>query len=139
MIVLNARNAVTGRDPRLAGHGRIPGRRHDPPSDTASPDTLLQTLDLRFKVLRHVRVAVRDADGDEVGAPIGRTGPSARRPHWFADLIMPPIERTPCRSSSTGRTIGTAQITTQPMDEIDEIWGYARALSLTTWRSTPRC
>ncbi|OXE37856.1 hypothetical protein CCS92_33520, partial [Methylobacterium radiotolerans] len=31
-----------------------------------------------------------------------------------------------------GHRLGTAQITTQPMDEIDEIWGYARALPPTT-------
>jgi two-component system sensor histidine kinase UhpB len=101
-------------------------------SDTASPDTVLQTLDLRFKVLRHVRVAVHDADGDRVGDPASPYRAEREAPRWFADLIMPPIERHSLPIAVNGRRLGTAQITTQPLDEIDEIWGYARALSLTT-------
>ncbi len=48
-------------------------------------------------------------------------------------MIMPPIERHSLPIAVGGRVLGTAQITTQPMDEIEEIWGYARALSLTTF------
>ena len=101
--------------------------------EAAPPDRLLQTLDLRFQVLRHVRVAVRNAAGDPIGAPLGRRQHQRTAPAWFADLIMPAIEQHELPIVTDGRTIGTARITTQPMDEIDEIWVYARALSLTTF------
>lgn len=132
VIVLNARSAV--RVETRASLATVESLVADTIrlSDTASPDTLLQTLDLRFKVLRHVRVAVLDADGDQIGRPLPPTRADREAPHWFADLIMPPIERHALPIVVDGRRLGTAQITTQPMDEIDEIWGYARALSLTT-------
>ncbi|WP_375462344.1 ATP-binding protein [uncultured Methylobacterium sp.] len=101
--------------------------------EAAPTDRLLQTLDLRFQVLRHVRVAVRDTDGSTVGDGLGRPHQEKAAPAWFADLIMPRIEQHVLPIIAAGRTIGTARITTQPMDEIDEIWGYARALSLTTF------
>jgi two-component system sensor histidine kinase UhpB len=101
--------------------------------DAAPSERLLQTLDLRFQILRHVRVTVRDAAGATVGAPIGQPRQEKTAPAWFADLIMPKIEQHELPIVTAGRTIGTARITTQPMDEIDEIWVYARALSLTTF------
>ena len=132
VIVLNARNAV--RVETRASLATVESLVADTIrlSDTASPDTLLQTLDLRFKTLRHVRVAVLEADGDQVGKPMPRHRSEREAPRWFADLIMPPIERHTLPIVVNGQTLGTAQITTQPMDEIDEIWGYARALSMTT-------
>lgn len=132
VIVLNARTAV--RVETRASLATVESLVADTIrlSDTGSPDTLLQTLDLRFKVLRHVRVAVLDADGDRVGQPAAPHRSERAAPRWFADLIMPPIERHTLPIAVNGRQLGTAQITTQPLDEIDEIWGYARALSLTT-------
>ena len=132
VIVLNARSAV--RVETRASLATVESLVADTIrlSDTASPDTLLQTLDLRFKVLRHVRVAVLDADGDRVGNPAPSHRSERETPGWFAELIMPPIERHTLPIAVNGQRLGTAQITTQPLDEIDEIWGYARALSLTT-------
>ncbi len=101
--------------------------------EAAPTERLLQTLDLRFQVLRHVRVTVRDAAGETVGAPIGQPRQDKAAPAWFAELIIPKIEQHELPIVTAGRTIGTARITTQPMDEIDEIWVYARALSLTTF------
>ncbi|WP_425452554.1 ATP-binding protein [Methylobacterium radiodurans] len=99
----------------------------------AAPDPLLQALDLRFQALRHVRVSVIDTDGDQVGEPVGRPRPEKAAPAWFADLIAPPIEQHTLPIVAGGRQIGSARITTQPLDEIDEIWSYARALSITTF------
>ncbi|MCJ2057364.1 histidine kinase [Methylobacterium sp. J-048] len=132
VIVLNARNAV--RVETRASLATVESLVADTIrlSDTASPDTLLQTLDLRFKTLRHVRVAVLEPDGDQVGKPMPPQKSEREAPRWFADLIMPPIERHTLPIVVNDQTLGTAQITTQPMDEIDEIWGYARALSMTT-------
>ncbi|MDP4026073.1 histidine kinase [Methylobacterium sp. NEAU 140] len=133
VVVLNARSAV--RVETRASLSTVESLVADTIrlSDSAPPDTLLQTLDLRFKVLRHVRVAVLEPDGDRVGGPEPPPRPGREAPRWFADLIMPPIERHAIPITVNGQVLGTAQITTQPMDEIDEIWGYARALSITTF------
>ena len=132
VIVLNARSAV--RVETRASLATVESLVADTIrlSEKAPPETLLQTLDLRFQALRHVRVAVIDAEGRRVGATTPERRTSQEAPAWFATLIMPPIERHSLPIAGAGRVLGSAQITTQPLDEIDEIWGYARALSLTT-------
>ncbi|MWV22304.1 HAMP domain-containing protein [Methylobacterium sp. 2A] len=132
VIVLNARNAV--RIETRASLATVESLVADTIrlSETTPPESLLQTLDLRFKVLRHVRVAVLDDSGTRIGSPAEAHRAPREAPRWFADLIMPPIERHTLPITVNGQRLGTAQITTQPLDEIDEIWGYARALSLTT-------
>ncbi|WP_409567650.1 ATP-binding protein [Methylobacterium sp. J-030] len=132
VIVFNARNAV--RVETRASLATVESLVADTIrlSDTTPPESLLQTLDLRFKVLRHVRVAVLDNAGARVGSAIATHRTAREAPRWFADLIMPPIERHTLPITVNGQQLGMAQITTQPLDEIDEIWGYARALSLTT-------
>lgn len=103
-------------------------------SDTTTPrDALLQTLDLRFQALRHVRVTVTDGAGERVGRSVERPRQERAAPGWFADLIMPAIEQHALPIAVNGQAIGTARITTQPLDEIEEIWSYARALSITTF------
>lgn len=133
VVVLNARSAV--RVETRASLATVESLVADTIrlSDTATPETLLQALDLRFRVLRHVRVAVLDAEGKRVGAAALDYRTDRQVPAWFADLIIPPIERHSLPIVVGGRTLGSAQITTQPLDEIEEIWGYARALSLTTF------
>lgn len=133
VIVLNARNAVKVEtraslatvESLVADTVRL--------AQGASPEALLQTLDLRFQALRHVRVSVVDDDGDVIAAPSGRPRTERAAPAWFAELIAPPIQQHTLPLVVGGRTIGQARITTQPMDEIDEIWSYARALSITTF------
>ncbi|MCJ2015340.1 HAMP domain-containing protein [Methylobacterium sp. J-076] len=133
VVVLNARSAV--RVETRASLATVESLVADTIrlSDTASPETLLQALDLRFRVLRHVRVAVLDAEGRQVGTRGLDRRASREAPAWFADMILPPIERHTLPIAVGGRVLGTAQITTQPMDEIEEIWGYARALSVTAF------
>ena len=132
VIVLNARTAV--RVETRASLATVESLVADTIrlSETTPPESLLQTLDLRFKVLRHVRVAVLDDAGARVGSAVPTHRTVREAPGWFADLIMPPIERHTLPITAKGQQLGSAQITTQPLDEIDEIWGYARALSLTT-------
>ncbi|SDM92175.1 two-component system, NarL family, sensor histidine kinase UhpB [Methylobacterium phyllostachyos] len=132
VIVLNARTAV--RVETRASLATVESLVADTIrlSESTPAETLLQTLDLRFKVLRHVRVAVLDNAGERVGRPASTHRTEREAPRWFADLIKPPIERHTLPITVNGQQLGTAQITTQPLDEIDEIWGYARALSLTT-------
>lgn len=132
VIVLNARTAVTVET--RASLATVEALVADTIRllEAAPSERLLQTLDLRFQVLRHVRIAVRDAAGAPVGGGLGRPRREKVAPDWFADLILPGIEQHELPIATAGRTIGTARITTQPMDEIDEIWGYARALALAT-------
>ena len=64
VVVLNARTAV--RVETRASLATVESLVADTIrlSDTAPPDTLLQTLDVRFQALRHVRVTVLDAEGN---------------------------------------------------------------------------
>ncbi|MER2248985.1 ATP-binding protein [Methylorubrum podarium] len=96
-----------------------------------SPESVLHTLDLRFQALRHVRVAILDADGRRVGFGPSEQGREQRRaPRWFVRLIAPEPRQHDLPILVRGERIGTAAITTQPLDEIEEVWGYARSLSL---------
>ncbi len=81
VVVLNARTAV--RVETRASLATVESLVADTIrlSDTSSPEALLQALDLRFRVLRHVRVAVLDAQGQRVGHAGPDKRPSARRPH----------------------------------------------------------
>ncbi|MFE1602777.1 ATP-binding protein [Methylobacterium sp. ID0610] len=93
---------------------------------------LFRVLTLRFQALRHVRVRLLDANQAVVEERPG-SGPEARRraPAWFARLIAPPVLSHEVPLVLQGRRIGTAIVTTEPSDEIDEVWGYAVALGLT--------
>ncbi|MEH3143853.1 MAG: histidine kinase [Methylobacterium frigidaeris] len=90
---------------------------------------LFRTLDLRFRAQRHVRVVLTD----EGGAVVGDATPDEphRAPAWFARLIAPPVQRHEVPIVLRGLRIGTALVTAEPADEIDEVWGYAVALGLT--------
>lgn len=98
-----------------------------------APAGILQTLNLRIHDLRHVRVTVLDASGSIVPGGFGRVRRDQHvSPDWFARLIAPPIREHDLPIVAQGQRIGTARITTQPRDEIDEVWGYAVSLSLTS-------
>nr|WP_280953905.1 ATP-binding protein [Methylobacterium terrae] len=91
---------------------------------------LFRTLALRFQGLRHVRVTLLDATGRPAEAGPRRES-TRRAPAWFARLIAPPAQRHEVPLVLRGSRIGTALVTAEPSDEIDEVWGYALALFLT--------
>ena len=117
----------------------------------APPEPLLNTLPERLRFVRHVRVGVRlvagtaampgvpasaaDAlDNAQNEQPAGRGesldgGARAAAPSWFARLIGPPIERHQVPVTIGGNTIATVEITSQPEDEIDEVWDNSVALA----------
>ena len=98
---------------------------------STTPESLLHALDLRFQAMRHVRVTVLDATGARAGfAPPNRRRERHEAPSWFVALIAPEPQTHELPIVSQGNRIGTALITTEPLDEIDEVWGYARSLSL---------
>ncbi|MBX9929997.1 MAG: ATPase [Methylobacterium sp.] len=129
IVVLNARSAVVVEmqaslatvEPLVAdtiGAGQVD-----------APDALLRTLDLRFQTLRHVRVTLVDMNGKSPEVPqVRRERYTA--PDWFVALIAPPVQRHEIPILVGAQRVGTARITTEPRDEIDEIWGYAMSLSL---------
>ncbi|MBO1020256.1 HAMP domain-containing protein [Methylobacterium sp. SD274] len=131
LIVVNARSAVQVEMQATLANIELVVADTIGLAQSASPASLLRTLELRVQDLRHVRVAVFDAEGGKVAL----ANPRARReshlaPHWFAALIAPTPQRDELPIVAQGQRIGTALITTEPLDEIDEVWGYTVSLSL---------
>jgi two-component system sensor histidine kinase UhpB len=98
-------------------------------------EQFLTDLPPRLRLVRHVRIEVRDAAGNPlaVGTPSDRAG--ARRepdrtpaPKWFAALIAPPIESQDVPVTVNGQRIGTIAIIGEPSDEIAEVWDNTVAL-----------
>ncbi len=131
VIVLNARNAVAVETQASLATVEPLVDETVRSMRSASPESLLHALDLRFRGLRHVRVRVLDTNGARAG--LERPEPQRDErpaPAWFADLIAPEPQRHERSITMQGERIGTAQITTEPLDEIDEVWGYALSLAI---------
>ena len=93
-------------------------------------EQLLRTLPVQLRSVRHVRIGVRDADGD----PISDDRAAAhRRPAAGTALVRGPDRaadralRRPARGRRT--TIGTVEIISEPRDEIAEVWENTVALA----------
>lgn len=130
IVVLNARSAVTVETQASLATVELLVADTIGLSQAEPRETLLRTLDLRFQALRHVRVDLFGADGRSLAVlpPMRRDRHVA--PSWFVALIAPPVRRHELPILVGADRIGTAQIATEPRDEIDEIWGYATSLSL---------
>jgi two-component system sensor histidine kinase UhpB len=98
-------------------------------------EQFLRTLPGQLRLMRHVRIGVRDAAGQPVSDQAAeRTEPlredsRAAAPAWFAMLIGPPVERHEVAVVVDGRTIGTVEIVSEPRDEIAEVWENTIALA----------
>lgn len=98
-------------------------------------DRFLESLPLRQRFARHVRITVRDADGRPVtarpmeGGEETETPARAPAPAWFAALISPPIERRELPVVVDGRALGSVLIAGEPADEIAEVWENLTALA----------
>jgi two-component system, NarL family, sensor histidine kinase UhpB len=98
-------------------------------------EQFLRTLPVQLRIVRHVRIFVRDAAGagisddgaDRAGAR--RAGDRPPAPAWFARLIGPPIERHEVPVMVGGTAIGTVEIVSEPRDEIAEAWENTVALA----------
>ncbi|GJE16585.1 ATP-binding protein [Methylobacterium marchantiae] len=131
LIVINARSAVEVEMQAALANIEVIVSDTIGLAQSASPASLLRTLELRVQGLRHVRVAVFDAEGGKVAL----ASPRPRRethlaPRWFGVLIAPTPQRDELPIVAQDQRIGTALITTEPLDEIDEVWGYTVSLSL---------
>jgi two-component system sensor histidine kinase UhpB len=93
----------------------------------------LDTPALHRRVLRHVRISVRNAaDLPVTIGPRPDNGEAVERPPapaWFAALIAPPIDRRELPMVVNGQRIGSILITGEPSDEIAEVWESTVALA----------
>ena len=103
----------------------------------APASLLLQTIDLHFQSVRHVRIAVTDATGQPVQATLSPDSQAAHAalapdaPAWFSQLIAPPTEIKVFPVLVRNRLVGSVTITSEPSDEIGEAWHYADTLLVT--------
>jgi two-component system sensor histidine kinase UhpB len=95
----------------------------------------LADLASKLRLVRHVRIAVKDAAGEPLA--LGGAGPEALRrddrepaPTWFAALIAPPPLSLVVPVVVNGARIGSIEIVSEPRDEIAEVWENTVALGL---------
>jgi two-component system, NarL family, sensor histidine kinase UhpB len=96
---------------------------------TVPAEKFLADLASPLRLVRHVRIAVRNGDGEPLALPPADALPEARAPAWFAALIAPPIASRDVPVVVNGRRIGTVEIVSEPRDEIAEAWGNTVALA----------
>jgi two-component system sensor histidine kinase UhpB len=95
-------------------------------------EKFLADLTSQLRLVRHVRIVVKDTAGIPLVSrpPIG--GPEAprdeRAPAWFAALIAPPVASRDVPVVVNGQRIGSVEILAEPRDEIAEVWGNTLAL-----------
>jgi len=109
-------------------------------------ERFLAALPGQLRLVRHVRIGVRDAAGGVpetlgvLGGPGAEVSVSTRNdapradgrpgaPAWFAALIGPPIERHEVPVMVNGIPIGIVEIASEPQDEIAEVWENSVALA----------
>jgi two-component system, NarL family, sensor histidine kinase UhpB len=93
------------------------------PADSL-PSHALETIALRLRHLRHVRISIADSSGARVpvGAADADRGVHAAAPRWFAALFRLDTVTREVPVTLGGRHIGTVLVTSQPADEIAEVW-----------------
>jgi two-component system, NarL family, sensor histidine kinase UhpB len=89
-------------------------------SDLASP----------LRLVRHVRIVVKDAGGAPLPSPAAEEAREARAPAWFAALIAAPVAGRDVPVVVNGARIGSVEIVPEPRDEIAEVWGNTVALAV---------
>jgi two-component system, NarL family, sensor histidine kinase UhpB len=96
-------------------------------------EKFLADLSSPLRLVRHVRIVVKDAAGAPLALrPAGGgsdAAPDAHAPSWFAALIAPPTASRDVPVIVNGQRIGTVEIVAEPRDEIAEVWGNTVALA----------
>lgn len=96
-------------------------------------EKFLADLSSPLRLVRHVRIVVKDAAGAPLALRPAGGGSDfvqdAHAPSWFATLIAPPIASRDVPVVVNGQRIGTVEIVAEPRDEIAEVWGNTVALA----------
>ena len=96
-------------------------------------EKFLADLSSPLRLVRHVRIVVKDAAGASLALHAAATAADAadepRAPAWFAALIMPAIAGREVPVVVDGQRIGSVEIVAEPRDEIAEAWGNTVALA----------
>jgi two-component system sensor histidine kinase UhpB len=94
-------------------------------------ESFLADLTSQLRLVRHVRIVVKDAAGSPL-APLPAVGAESARddraPAWFAALIAPPVASRDVPVVINGQRIGSVEIVAEPRDEIAEVWSNTLAL-----------
>jgi len=95
-------------------------------------EKFLADLTSQLRLVRHVRIVVKDAAGSPltlrpaVGASDGTR--DERAPAWFAALIASPFASRDVPVVVNGQRIGSVEIVAEPRDEIAEVWANTVAM-----------
>lgn len=100
-------------------------------------ERFLTDLSSQLRLVRHVRIGVKNAAGEPLAVPgttTSRTDERAVAPRWFAALIASPVESQSVPVVVNGQRIGIVEIVPEPRDEITEVWESTVALA---WVALP--
>jgi two-component system sensor histidine kinase UhpB len=99
-------------------------------------ERFLDDLSSQLRLVRHVRIGVKDAAGNPLAVrPPGgssealRADERASPPAWFAALIATQVESRNVPVIVNGAPIGSVEIVSEPKDEIAEVWENTVALA----------
>lgn len=135
LLVLNARAAVDEEIRTNLGFARnlsvaIIGSR----MQFDRPEDVMGNLQRQLPQARHVRLMLVNAVGNVIWPTETDTSASAVEdtetsvPRWFRRFIAPPVQFTSIPISVGLTTYGALVITSEPSDEIEEIWADFRGL-----------
>jgi two-component system sensor histidine kinase UhpB len=107
-------------------------------SSLHAPESLpvhaLESLPLRLRHLRHVRISITDASGRRIAVQPadmdGDRGGHAGVPRSFRALVQFESLSREVPVTVSGRHIGTVLVTSQPADEIAEVWHDVSGLAV---------
>jgi two-component system, NarL family, sensor histidine kinase UhpB len=87
-------------------------------------ERFLADLTSQLRLIRHVRIVVKDAQGAPLAVrpPAGGADAARAAPAWFAALIAAPIASRTVPVVVDGARIGSVEIVAEPHDEIAEVW-----------------
>jgi two-component system sensor histidine kinase UhpB len=95
-------------------------------------EKFLADLTSQLRLVRHVRIVVKDAAGVPLVSrpPVGgsEAARDERAPAWFAALIAPPVASRDVPVVVSGQGIGSVELLAEPRDEIAEVWSNTLAL-----------
>ena len=95
-------------------------------------ERFLADLTSQLRLVRHVRIVVKDAAGARLPLrpPVAGADPSRdeQAPAWFTALIAPRVATRDIPVVINGQRIGSVEIVAEPRDEIAEVWTNTVAL-----------